>query len=161
MVQREGSCGPVKTFHGPVLKENEQQSSEALAELGKTNFINTSGNVPEPITAMMKLAPEIFAGYVHLREAIYRSPDAGGHLDMKTKELTYALLHIVTENMEGAKNHGRAAYNSGMRSADLAEACMIAVDVCGISPSGTVGYKVVQYIVDLASGKSASSGPPQ
>ena len=80
---------------------------------GKAHFMKTLGNLPEPIRALMQYAPEFFGGYIQLREAIYRPPSAGGHLEVKTKELLYTLLDIVTGNLDGAKNHGDPAYVAG------------------------------------------------
>ena len=131
------------------MKKKQSAGASKTSHKGKAHFIKTLGNLPEPIRALMQYAPEFFDGYLQLREAIYRPPSSGGHLDVKTKELLYTLLDIVTGNLEGAKNHGHAAYVAGTTSRELAEACMIAIHVCGITPWGTVGYKVVDYLDEL------------
>lgn len=117
-------------------------------ERGREHFQETLGNLPEPIRAMMQYTPEVFAGYLKFREGIYK--DGGeGHLDLKTKEMLYTLLDIVTHNLDGAKNHGAAAQRAGMTSNELAEACMIAMHVCGVTVWGRTGWKVVDHIAEL------------
>lgn len=124
-------------------------STAAAIEKGKAHFMETLGNLPEPIRAMMEHLPEHFVGYLQFREAVYRSPAQGAALDLKTKELLYTVLDIVTGNEAGAKNHGHAAFVAGMTSAELAEACMQVMHVCGVTTWGKTGYKVVDYIAEL------------
>lgn len=123
-------------------------TTDAIAK-GREHFMETLGNVPEPIRAMMDYLPEHFEGYLKFREAIYRQGEGPGHLDLKTKELIYTLLDIATHNLDGAKNHGRAAYEAGMTSAELAEGCMQVMHVCGVTTWGKTGYKVVDFIAEL------------
>lgn len=128
--------------------------SAAAVARGKEHFMGTLGNLPEPIRAMMQYLPEHFAGYLDFREAVYRTPENGGHLDLKTKELLYTLLDIVTGNLDGAKNHGQAAFKAGMTSLELAEGCMQVMHVCGVTTWGKTGYKVVDYIAELEAKRS-------
>jgi alkylhydroperoxidase/carboxymuconolactone decarboxylase family protein YurZ len=124
---------------------NEEQ---AAIERGRQHFQETLGNLPEPIRAMMDHAPDAFTGYLRFREGIYRDrPDDG--LDLKTKEMLYTLLDIVTGNLDGAVNHGEAAFRVGMTSAELADGCMIVMHVCGVTTWGKTGYKVVDHIAGL------------
>ncbi len=127
------------------------EGAEAAVERGKAHFMETLGNLPEPIRAMMEHVPEHFTGYLEFREAVYTQPAGGGHLDLKTKELLYTLLDIVTGNLDGAKNHGRAGFEAGMTSKELAEGCMQVMHVCGVTTWGKTGYKVVDYIAELES----------
>jgi alkylhydroperoxidase/carboxymuconolactone decarboxylase family protein YurZ len=126
-----------------------KDSAAEAVEKGKAHFMETLGNLPEPIRAMMQYLPHHFDGYLRFREAVYRTPEQGAHLDTKTKELLYTLLDIVTGNLDGAKNHGRAAWKAGMTSGELAEGCMIVMHVCGVTTWGKTGYKVVDYIAEL------------
>lgn len=114
--------------------------SESI-EKARAHFMETLGNVPEPIRAFMDHAPGYLEGYLKMREYIYTAPPKAA-LDLKTKELIYVLLDIVTRNLEGAENHLQAAMRHGLTSAELAEACMQVIHVCGITPWGTVGWKV-------------------
>lgn len=127
---------------------------EASVERGKAHFMETLGNIPEPIRAMMQFVPDHFSGYLQFRETVYQSDPAEGHLDLKTKEMLYTLLDIVTGNLEGAKNHGRAAFEAGMTSRELAEGCMQVMHVCGVTTWGKTGYKVVDFIAELEAQKS-------
>jgi alkylhydroperoxidase/carboxymuconolactone decarboxylase family protein YurZ len=131
---------------------NNPELNNAI-ERGKEHFMETLGNLPEPIRAMMEHVPHSFVGYLKFRESIYRSPKDGAHLDLKTKEMLYTVLDIVTGNLEGAKNHGHAAHIAGMTSGELAEACMQIMHVCGVTTWGMTGYKVVDYIAGLEKSK--------
>lgn len=126
----------------------------AALEGGKAHFLETLGNIPEPIRAMIDHAPEAFLGYLRMREFIYREPPAG-HLDLKVKELIYVLLDIVTGNLEGAKNHAKAAVEAGLTAGELTEACMQVMAVCGITTWGKTGYQVVDFVVELEKAKGA------
>ena len=132
--------------------ERIQEMQEAI-EHGKAHFMHTLGNLPEPIRAMMEHVPDQFVGYLRFREGVYRPKSEGGRLDLKTKELLYTVLDIVTGNLEGAKNHGHAAWRAGMTSGELADACMQVMHVCGVTTWGKTGYKVVDYIAELEKAK--------
>lgn len=126
----------------------DNETVEAVRR-GKEHFMETLGNLPEPIRAMMEHVPESFVGYLKFREFVYRSPEQGAHLPLKTKEMIYVILDIVTGNVDGAKNHAQAGVKAGMTSGELAEACMQIMHVCGVTTWGTAGYKVVDYVADL------------
>lgn len=113
---------------------------------GKAHFQETLGNLPEPIRAMMEHCPQHWPGYLLFREGVYSDRTADGGLDIRTKELLYTVLDIVTGNLEGAINHGNAAAKAGMTSRQLAEACMQVMHVCGVTTWGKTGYKVVDHI---------------
>lgn len=125
-------------------------------ENGKAHFIQTLGNLPEPIRAMMEHLPEHFVGYLQFREAVYKDPEQGAHLPLKTKELLYTVLDIVTGNLDGAKNHAQAGVKAGMTSGELAEACMQVMHVCGVTTWGKTGYKVVDYVASLERSKAVA-----
>lgn len=127
-------------------------TAEAVAR-GKAHFMHTLGNLPEPIRAMMEHVPEHFGGYLQFREAVYRQGPANDSLDLKTKELLYTVLDIVTGNLDGALNHGQAAHVAGVTSRQLAEACMQVMHVCGVTTWGKTGYKVVDHLAQLEKSK--------
>lgn len=129
-------------------------------EDGRAHFMQTLGNLPEPIRAMMQHLPEHFVGYLQFREAVYRKPEQGAHLPVKTKELLYTVLDIVTGNLDGAKNHAQAGVAAGMTSGELAEACMQVMHVCGVTTWGKTGYKVVDYVAELEVSRGAKSAAP-
>lgn len=124
------------------------EETRDAVEQGRRHFMETLGNIPEPIRALMEYQPEYFAGYLKMREAIYRRPPEGA-LDLKTKELIYVLLDIVTGNEAGAKNHLRAAMKEGLTVAELSDACMQVLHVCGVTTWGMTGYKVCDYAAEL------------
>lgn len=115
---------------------------------GREHFMETLGNVPEPIRAMMDYAPGYFAGYLRMREHIYQRPPEGS-LDLKTKELIYVLLDVVTGNLDGAKNHLRAAMKEGLTLGELTDGCLQVLHVCGVTTWGTTGYKVCDYAAEI------------
>ena len=125
---------------------NTQERSVAI-EAGRRHFMETLGNVPEPIRAMIDYAPDAFLGYLKMREAIYRTPPQGA-LDMKTKELVYVLLDVVTGNLDGAKNHSKAAVAAGLTLPELSEALMQVMAVCGITTWGQTGWKLCDFVRD-------------
>jgi alkylhydroperoxidase/carboxymuconolactone decarboxylase family protein YurZ len=127
---------------------SKQDEAEAV-QRGADHFMHTLGNIPPSIQTMMDYVPAAFVGYLKFREAVYRTPETGGALDLKTKEMIYVLLDIVVNNVEGAKNHATAAVAAGMRSNELAEACMQVMHVCGVGTWGMAGHKVVEYVAEI------------
>ena len=111
---------------------------------------------PDKCKMMMEHLPEHFVGYLKFREAVYRTPEQGAHLPVKTKELLYTVLDIVTGNLDGAKNHAQAGVTAGMTSGELAEACMQVMHVCGVTTWGKTGYKVVDYVAGLEKANGAA-----
>ena len=134
----------------------DQQETARAVEDGKAHFMQTLGNLPEPIRAMMEHLPGHFVGYLKFREAVYRAPEQGGHLPVKTKELLYTVLDIVTGNLDGAKNHAQAGVKAGMTTGELAEACMQVMHVCGVTTWGKTGWQVVDYVAGLEKAKGAA-----
>lgn len=123
------------------------------------HFMETLGNLPEPIRAMADYAPEALMGYARTREFIMRRPPAGA-LDQKTKELVYVLLDVVTGNLDGAKNHLGAAMREGLTVAQLAEGCMQVMAVCGITTWGQTGWKLCDYAATLEATAGKGRGTP-
>jgi len=124
----------------------------------KAHFMETLGNLPEPIRAMVDYAPEALLGYTRTRQYIMRPPAEGGALDLKTKELIYVLLDVVTGNLDGAKNHLGAAMREGLTTAQLAEACMQVMAVCGITTWGQTGWKLCDHAAELERQAAARAG---
>lgn len=127
---------------------SREQIEREIAEV-KAHFMETLGNIPEPIRAMADYAPEALLGYTRTRHYIMRTPEDGAALDIRTKELIYVLLDVVTGNLDGAKNHLGAAMKAGLTTAQLAEACMQVMAVCGITTWGQTGWKLCDYAAQL------------
>jgi alkylhydroperoxidase/carboxymuconolactone decarboxylase family protein YurZ len=131
-----------------MTQATKAQIDQEIAEV-KAHFMETLGNIPEPIRAMADYAPEALLGYTRTRHYIMRSPEDGAALDIRTKELIYVLLDVVTGNLDGAKNHLGAAMRAGLTTAQLAEACMQVMAVCGITTWGQTGWKLCDYAAEL------------
>ena len=144
-------------MNSPTTKAGDPANQELQQVLG--DFMATLGNVPDAIRAMADYAPEALIGYARTRRYIMRSPEAGGALDLRTKELIYTLLDVVVGNLDGAKNHVRAAIHEGLTLAELAEGCMQVMAVCGIQTWGQTGWQLCDFVAELErGGKAAAEG---
>ena len=130
-----------------------KKSKELQAALD--HFVGTLGNIPEPIRAMADYAPDALVGYTHTRRYLMRRPPEGA-LDMRTKELVYVLLDVVTGNLSGAKNHLHAAMREGLTVAQLAEALMQTMAVCGITTWGQAGWRLCDYAAAIERGEAVN-----
>lgn len=119
------------------------------------HFMGTLGNIPEPIRAMADYAPEALLGYTRTRKYLMRRPPEGA-LDMRTKELVYVLLDVVTGNLAGAKNHLHAAMREGLTVPQLAEALMQTMAVCGITTWGQAGWRLCDYAAAIERGEAVN-----
>ena len=119
------------------------------------HFMGTLGNIPEPIRAMADYAPEALLGYTRTRKYLMCRPPEGA-LDMRTKELVYVLLDVVTGNLAGAKNHLHAAMREGLTVPQLAEALMQTMAVCGITTWGQAGWRLCDYAAAIERGEAVN-----
>ena len=71
----------------------------------EASFLATSGRIPDNFRILARHAPGAFAGYGVMRAAVMKDRDAGGALDLKTKELIFALLDTLVNQPAGAKAH--------------------------------------------------------
>lgn len=108
------------------------------------HYQQTLGNIPAPISALMKYDPVSFEGYTMIRKNIMKKPPNGA-LPVKIKELIFVILDCVVGNLEGAKNHVRAALKAGLKMEELVEALVQVMMVIGITSWGMVGYKVAEF----------------
>ena len=119
------------------------------------HYMGTLGNIPDPIRAMRDYAPEALMGYTRTRKYLMRRPPEGA-LDMRTKELVYVLLDVVTGNLSGAKNHLHAAMREGLTVPQLAEALMQTMAVCGITTWGQAGWRLCDYAASIERGEAVN-----
>ncbi len=124
------------------------------------HFMGTLGNIPEPIRAMRDYAPEALIGYTQTRKYLMRRPPEGA-LDLRTKELVYVLLDVVTGNLSGAKNHLHAAMREGLTVSQLAEALMQTMAVCGITTWGQTGWRLCDYAAQIERGEAVNEAGEQ
>lgn len=112
---------------------------------GIANFEATSGRVPEAFQVLLDHAPGAFAGYGLLREAAMRAPEAGGALDLKTKELIFVLLDVLVGAADGAKAHATNALRHGLTLEELAEGLVQVILVGGITTWNLAGRQVMEH----------------
>lgn len=117
--------------------------TEEAVERGIASFMATTGHVPPPYDVMIKHAPQAFAGYGLIRDFVMRSPEDGGALDIKTKELIFALLDTLAGQKEGAIAHAKLAIKNGLTLAELTEGLMQVLIVGGILTWNTIGAGVI------------------
>uniref|UniRef100_A0A9E7ZZC7 Carboxymuconolactone decarboxylase family protein n=1 Tax=Bosea sp. NBC_00436 TaxID=2969620 RepID=A0A9E7ZZC7_9HYPH len=117
--------------------------TKEAVEKGIASFMATTGHVPPPYGVMIEHAPQAFAGYGLIRDYVMRSPEDGGALDLKTKELIFALLDTLAGQKEGAIAHAKLAVRNGLTLAELTEGLIQVVIVGGILTWNTIGAEVV------------------
>ena len=130
------------------MAKNSKELEDAL-----DHFMGTLGNIPDPIRAMRDYAPEALIGYTRTRKYLMRRPPESA-LDLRTKELVYVLLDVVTGNLPGAKNHLHAAMREGLTVPQLAEALMQTMAVCGITTWGQTGWRLCDYAASIERGEA-------
>jgi alkylhydroperoxidase/carboxymuconolactone decarboxylase family protein YurZ len=127
--------------------------TDEAAQAGLDSFMATFGRVPDQFKLLHEHAPGAFAGYGLMRSALMRGPADGGALDMKTKELVFALLDVLAGNAAGARNHALASMKHGLTVAELAEGLVQVIMVGGITTWNLVGADVLRACVAAAEGK--------
>lgn len=116
---------------------------EAALERGIASFMETSGRVPPSYEVLIEHAPQAFAGYGLIRDFVMRSPENGGALDIKTKELIFALLDTLAGQKEGAIAHAKLAIQNGLTMAELTEGLVQVLMVGGIPTWNSIGVEVI------------------
>ena len=121
-------------------------------EAGLASFLSTFGRVPDSFRLMAEHAPAAFAGYGLMRDALMRGPGEGGALDLRTKELVFALLDTLVGQTEAAKRHAAAAIGHGLSVPELAEGLVQVLMVGGITTWNRSGAEVLGHCIGLAPG---------
>ena len=124
--------------------------TKAAVDKGISSFMETSGRVPPSLGLMLQHAPGAFAGYGLMRDFVMRGPEQGGALDMKTKELIFALLDTLAGQKQGAMVHAKLALKNGLTIPQLAEGLVQVLMVGGISTWNGVGAEVLAACVERA-----------
>ncbi len=116
---------------------------DEAARAGEASFQATFGRMPDQFALLREHAPAAFAGYGLIRSALMQDrPQAA--LDLKTKELIFALLDTLAGNRDGAKAHAQAAMARGLTVAELAEGLVQVIMVGGITTWNLVGADVMR-----------------
>ena len=125
--------------------DRERLVAEAVAA-GTASFMATFGRLPENFALMAEHAPGAFAGYGLMRDAVMRDgPEAGGALDLRTKELIFALLDTLVGQTQAAKRHAEAAMGHGLTLPELAEGLVQVLMVGGITTWNRSGAEVLRH----------------
>ncbi|KPF71726.1 hypothetical protein IP69_05910 [Bosea sp. AAP35] len=109
----------------------------------------TFGRLPDNFSLLSEHAPGAFAGYGLIRASIMRDRDEGGALDLKTKELIFALLDTLIGQKNGAKNHAAAAMKLGLTLPELSEGLVQVIMAGGITTWNETGADVMRHCVQL------------
>lgn len=118
--------------------------TDEAAQAGLDSFMATFGRVPENFALLHQHAPSAFAGYGLIRNGLMRGPEEGGALDMKTKELIFALLDTLAGARTGAINHAKASMKHGLTLPELAEGLVQVILVGGITTWNNIGADVMR-----------------
>jgi alkylhydroperoxidase/carboxymuconolactone decarboxylase family protein YurZ len=127
---------------------------EAAVAAGRESFLATSGRISPNFTLMAEHAPATFAGYGLMRAAVMRERDAGGALDLRTKELVFVLLDVLVLNEAGAIAHVENAMRLGLTVPELAEGLTQVLMVGGITTWNRAGAAVMRRAVEIAAAKA-------
>lgn len=119
--------------------------TDAAIQKGFDSFRATFGQVPPNFQLMADHAPGAFAGYALMRDSVMRDRAEGGALDLKTKELIFALLDALVGQTTGAKHHATAAMRLGLTIPELAEGLTQVLMVGGITTWNVSGAEVMRH----------------
>jgi alkylhydroperoxidase/carboxymuconolactone decarboxylase family protein YurZ len=129
--------------------------TEAAVAAGLASFQATHGGVPESFQPLLRHAPGAFAGYGLMRAALMRDRPEGGALDLKTKELIFALLDVLVGQTCGAKAHAANAIRLGLTLPELAEGLVQCLMVGGITTWNLTGREVMEHCEAVAAQSGA------
>ena len=116
---------------------------DQAAKVGIDNFMATTGRFPDQFQLLQKHAPAAFAGYGLIRNALMKDrPEAA--LDLKTKELLFAVLDTLHGDLMGAKAHALLGVKLGLTLPELAEGLVQVIMVGGITTWNNVGQHVMR-----------------
>lgn len=125
----------------------------AAITAGIANFESTRGSVPDSFKLLLEHAPAAFAGYGLIRAELMKD----GALDLKTKELIFALLDTVIGATDGAKAHAGNAIRLGLTVEQLAEGLVQCILAAGITTWNITGQSVLRHAIEVRD----ASPPPR
>jgi len=128
---------------------DDSELTEGAIQRGIASFKATFGRVPDNFTLLAEHAPRAFAGYGLMRDAIMRDKAAGGAIDLKTKELIFALLDTLLGQTTGAKSHAAAAVRLGLTLPELCEGLVQVMMAGGITTWNQTGAEVLRHCTEL------------
>jgi alkylhydroperoxidase/carboxymuconolactone decarboxylase family protein YurZ len=92
-----------------------------------------------------------------MRDYVMQDRPDGGALELKTKELIFALLDTLAGQTRGAKNHAAAAMRLGLTLPELSEGLVQVIMVGGITTWNASGAEVLRHCSDML---AAERDPP-
>lgn len=123
-------------------------------DAGIKHFEETMGHLPVQMKTLSTHMPDVFAGYMDIRQWSMRdAPD--GAMPRKYKHLILTLLDCVYGNGPGAENHARAGLRRGLTIDEFLEGIGLLFIVGGIGVYGITGYKVLDNVLASDEGKAA------
>ena len=114
-------------------------------EMGIANFEATRGSVPDSFKLLLEHAPAAFAGYGMIRSDLMKN----GALDLKTKELIFALLDTVIGASDGAKVHAANAIRLGLTVEQLSEGLVQCILAAGITTWNMTGRAALEHAITV------------
>jgi alkylhydroperoxidase/carboxymuconolactone decarboxylase family protein YurZ len=133
-----------------MARMDTKDLTEAATAAGIASFEATHGGVPGTFQPLLRHAPAAFAGYGLIRASLMRDRDAGGALDLKTKELVFTLLDVLVGQTRGAKAHAANAVRLGLTLPELAEGLVQCIMVGGITTWNISGAEVMAHAEAVA-----------
>ncbi len=138
------------------MTETKDSLVAEAAQAGIDSFMATFGRFPDRFKLLHEHAPGAFAGYGLMRNAVMQDRPAGA-LDLKTKELIFAVLDTLHGDKYGAINHAVAAMKLGLTLPELAEGMVQVIMVGGITSWNLVGYDLMQACIAHAAGAAPTT----
>lgn len=123
---------------------NDKLTTEAV-NAGIANFEATRGSVPDGFKLLLEHSPATFAGYGLMRSNLMKD----GALDLKTKELIFALLDTVIGETNGAKAHAANAIRLGLTIEQLAEGFVQCIMAAGITTWNMTGQHALRHAIAI------------
>jgi alkylhydroperoxidase/carboxymuconolactone decarboxylase family protein YurZ len=120
---------------------------EQATAIAAENFRATRGSVPESFQLLLEHAPGAFAGYGLMRSSLMGET---GALDLKTKELIFALLDVIIGAADGAKVHAANAIRLGLTVEQLSEGLVQCIMARGITTWNMTGKATLQHAVAVS-----------
>lgn len=117
-------------IEGVIMKDTEEILKYYREEL-KWN--------PPFAEILAKYSPDGLKGYLTMRKSVQKGP-----LPTKTRELIFAILDSIDDEVSGAKAHAIAAVQAGLTMEELTEAFMIVTIVKGINVLCKAGVQAIK-----------------
>jgi len=134
--------------------ETSNPEIEQRVQAGIKHFEETMGHLPVQMKTLSTHMPDVFAGYMDIRQWAMRDPPKGA-MPRKYKHLILTLLDCVYGNGPGAENHARAGLRRGLTIDEFLEGIALLFIVGGIGVYGITGYKVLDNVLASEEGLAA------